>query len=163
MFFWPTRAQVRLRVGAVGASGGGGGRSLYPLGRLLADYRVAVIAGACLIALLGAVVFYKAAFHEAVAVDPFGLYSLLVGTYLVSRLAFSAFYRPGRDHGSIPRVAIVMPSFNEEEAIGKSLRSLLELDYPQDKLEIVAVNDGSTDKTHDRDMQRVAAEAPLCG
>ena len=42
---------------------------------------------------------------------------------------------------SEPHVAIVMPAFNEEDAIADSLRSLLALDYPADKLQIVAVND----------------------
>ena len=40
-----------------------------------------------------------------------------------------------------------MPAFNEEAAIARSLRSLLAVDYPADKLEIVAVDDGSTDNT----------------
>ena len=49
--------------------------------------------------------------------------------------------------------------FNEEAAIAGSLRSLLALDYPADKLEVVAVNDGSTDGTLARDASEVAAEA----
>ena len=127
---------------------------------------VAVIAGACLIPLLGAVVFYKAAFHEAVAVDPFGLYSLLLGTYLVSRFAFSAFYRPGATTAiyPAPRVAIVTPRFhdNEEEAIGKSLRSLLEFDYPR-------TSPRSSPSTTARPTRRIPRcsgwrlRPPLCG
>jgi hyaluronan synthase len=52
----------------------------------------------------------------------------------------------------------VMSGFNEEEGIANSLRSLLALDYPAGKLEIVAVNDGSTDGTVD-EMRRVQREA----
>ena len=51
-----------------------------------------------------------------------------------------------------------MPGFNEEAAIGDSLRSLLALDYPAGKLELVAVNDGSTDGTL-REMKTVAAHS----
>jgi hyaluronan synthase len=51
-----------------------------------------------------------------------------------------------------------MPAFNEEEAIAESLRSLLVLDYPAEKLEIVAVNDGSTDGTL-AEIEKVAQEA----
>ena len=51
-----------------------------------------------------------------------------------------------------------MPAFNEQDAIAASLRSLLALDYPAGKLEIVAVNDGSTDDTL-AEMRAVAAEA----
>ena len=46
----------------------------------------------------------------------------------------------------------------EEAAIATSLRSLLELRYPAAKLEIVAVNDGSTDNTLG-EMTKVAATA----
>ena len=55
-----------------------------------------------------------------------------------------------------------MPGFNEEEAIAQSLRALLAVDYPQDKLELIAVNDGSTDSTLEQ-MQMVAAEAARAG
>lgn len=46
-----------------------------------------------------------------------------------------------------PTVAIIVPCWNEESTIGGTVRSLLELDYPADKLQIVLVNDGSTDST----------------
>ncbi|MEA2480869.1 MAG: hyaluronan synthase, partial [Thermoleophilaceae bacterium] len=62
------------------------------------------------------------------------------------------------DAGLEPRVAIVMPGFNEEAAIARSMRSLLEVDYPLEKLQIVAVNDGSTDGTLAA-MRAVAAES----
>ncbi len=51
-----------------------------------------------------------------------------------------------------------MPGFNEEKAIATSLRSLLALDYPPEKLELVAVNDGSTDATL-AEMRAVAEQA----
>ena len=84
-------------------------------------------------------------------------YGLLVCGYIVSRFFLSLIYRRPPDRGLEPRVAIVMPSFNEEEAIARSLHSLLALDYPHEKLEIVAVNDGSTDATSS-EMHAVAAE-----
>ena len=48
---------------------------------------------------------------------------------------------------SYPTVSIVVPCWNEEDTIGGTVTSLLALDYPKDKLKIVLVNDGSTDKT----------------
>jgi hyaluronan synthase len=118
-----------------------------------------VLAGVYLIALLGAVIAYKGAFLEALTVDPiFAAYGIVVSAYIISRFVFSLFYRRTKDAGLEPRVAIVMPGFNEEDAIAASLRSLLALDYPAEKLEIVAVNDGSTDNTL-AEMQRVAAGA----
>jgi hyaluronan synthase len=110
--------------------------------------------------LLAAVVVYKAAFIDMITTDPLlTAYGLVVCGYIVTRFAFSMIYRSVPDAGLEPRVAIVMPGFNEEDAIGRSLRSLLEVDYPAAKLEIVAVNDGSTDQTLAA-MRAVAAEEP---
>jgi len=49
--------------------------------------------------------------------------------------------------GNLPSCTIIVPCFNEESTIANTLQSLLELDYPKNKLCIVAVNDGSTDET----------------
>ncbi|RLE38277.1 hypothetical protein DRJ17_04395 [Candidatus Woesearchaeota archaeon] len=46
-----------------------------------------------------------------------------------------------------PNVSVVVPAYNEEKTIKETINSLLELEYPKDKLEIIVVNDGSTDKT----------------
>ncbi|MEN9390139.1 MAG: hypothetical protein RLZZ283_239 [Candidatus Parcubacteria bacterium] len=46
-----------------------------------------------------------------------------------------------------PHVAIIVPCFNEESTIGGTVESLRALNYPKDKMEIVLVNDGSTDNT----------------
>lgn len=47
-----------------------------------------------------------------------------------------------------PSVAIIVPCFNEETTVGKTIESLLALSYPQNKLEVIVVNDGSTDNTY---------------
>ena len=124
------------------------------------DLLLRVLAGGYLAVLLAAVVVYKAAFVQMLTVDPLlTVYGLVVCAYIVTRFVFSMAYRSAPDAGLEPRVAIVMPGFNEEDAIGRSLRSLLQLDYPGDKLEIVAVNDGSTDRTLAA-MHAVAAGEP---
>jgi cellulose synthase/poly-beta-1,6-N-acetylglucosamine synthase-like glycosyltransferase len=46
-----------------------------------------------------------------------------------------------------PSVSVFVPAHNEEDVIEDSLTALLHVDYPQDKLQIVIVNDRSTDKT----------------
>ncbi len=46
-----------------------------------------------------------------------------------------------------PSVTIVVPSFNEERTVYKTVRSLLNLNYPKDKLKIMLIDDGSTDGT----------------
>lgn len=113
-----------------------------------------------LVAVLVAVVVYKGAFWEMLFLDPyFATYGIVVAGYIVSRFVLSLLYRPAKDAGLEPHVAIVMPAFNEEEAIAASLRSLLALDYPEDKLELVVVNDGSSDRTID-EIRAVAAQSP---
>jgi len=46
-----------------------------------------------------------------------------------------------------PKLSIVMPVYNEEDKIERCLKSIREQDYPQDKIEIVFVDDDSTDNT----------------
>jgi hyaluronan synthase len=117
------------------------------------------LAALYMLGLIAAVISYKAAFAGVMFSNAFfGVYSVCVASYILSRFIFSLFYRSRPDAGIEPHIAIVMPGFNEQEAIASSLRSLLALQYPQNKLELVAVNDGSTDGTL-AEMQRVAAEA----
>jgi cellulose synthase/poly-beta-1,6-N-acetylglucosamine synthase-like glycosyltransferase len=44
-----------------------------------------------------------------------------------------------------PPITILVPAHNEEKSICVALRNLLDLDYPE--LEVIAINDGSTDRT----------------
>src|SRR3989338_8147396 len=46
-----------------------------------------------------------------------------------------------------PSVSILVPAYNEEKNIIPALASLINIDYPKNKLEIIVVNDGSTDNT----------------
>jgi cellulose synthase/poly-beta-1,6-N-acetylglucosamine synthase-like glycosyltransferase len=48
-----------------------------------------------------------------------------------------------------PHVTITMAVFNEEAQIAGAVESLLRLDYPRDRLQILIVSDGSTDRTAD--------------
>lgn len=50
-------------------------------------------------------------------------------------------------HPDLPGVTIIVPCFNEEKTVTGTINSLLALNYPIDKLHIIAVNDGSTDGT----------------
>ena len=46
-----------------------------------------------------------------------------------------------------PTVTVTIPCYNEEKTLEDTVNSLLELDYPKDKLTFFLVNDGSTDNT----------------
>jgi poly-beta-1,6-N-acetyl-D-glucosamine synthase len=47
----------------------------------------------------------------------------------------------------LPRISLVVAAYNEEDAIAARVRNLRELDYPSERLEVVVVADGSTDRT----------------
>ena len=48
-----------------------------------------------------------------------------------------------------PKVSVIMPVFNEEDVLEQKIQNCLEIDYPEDKIEILIGSDGSTDKTND--------------
>ncbi len=46
-----------------------------------------------------------------------------------------------------PAVTIVVPCWNEERTVYKTIRSILNLNYPKDKIKVFLIDDGSTDGT----------------
>ncbi len=50
-------------------------------------------------------------------------------------------------HLERPTVCILIPAHNEETVIGRTLEAMIKLEYPSDKLEILVINDGSSDRT----------------
>jgi cellulose synthase/poly-beta-1,6-N-acetylglucosamine synthase-like glycosyltransferase len=52
-----------------------------------------------------------------------------------------------REAGYQPAVSVLIAAYNEEAHIARKVRETLELDYPVDRLEVVVVSDGSTDRT----------------
>lgn len=51
------------------------------------------------------------------------------------------------ENSSLPFVSVIIPAFNEERFIQQCLESVLAQDWPQDKIEILVVDNGSTDGT----------------
>ena len=75
-------------------------------------------------------------------------YSIATAGFLLSRYLFGALYRPiPVDLEYTPSITIVIPCFNEETWIAQTIISCLDQDYPLDKLEIIIVDDGSTDRS----------------
>src|SRR5689334_17790712 len=65
--------------------------------------------------------------------------------------ALAARLRPRRVRkgDGLPRVAIIIPAYNEETVIERRVQNLLALDYPRDGLEVVVSSDSSSDRTEE--------------
>jgi hyaluronan synthase len=78
---------------------------------------------------------------------PTAVYTVVISSYVLSRFVLAAFYRSPKHAGLEPACAVIVPAYNEGEAVARTIHALMALDYPADKLEVVVVNDGSTDDT----------------
>ncbi len=92
---------------------------------------------------------------------------LLVAVYTVRHYAFTLNRLFGRqrhpyidiDVATWPSVTVFIAAHNEEAVIEGSLRCLLAVDYPSDKLTLIPVNDRSTDRTREI-IDAMVAEYP---
>jgi len=80
----------------------------------------------------------------------FGLAFTLIYSSSVVLLSLLEARRSGRLKRSLissyqPAVTVLVPAYNEEKVIGKTIKSILDGDYPNFK--ILVIDDGSTDKT----------------
>ena len=68
---------------------------------------------------------------------------------LLWRIALVLRYRsiPGCSDEKLPTTTIIVPAYNEGKQVMSTLESLVNSDYPAEKLSIVAVDDGSQDDT----------------
>jgi cellulose synthase/poly-beta-1,6-N-acetylglucosamine synthase-like glycosyltransferase len=69
--------------------------------------------------------------------------------------------RPVRRGPYEPTVSALLPVHNGEPWIAAKLESLLALDYPRDRLQIIVISDGSTDRTEEIAMQYAARGVEL--
>jgi hyaluronan synthase len=141
--------------------GGPGGRHRRDFKDSAFRYLIVVPA---LTVLVGGIVIYKATDLRYLLDDPIWVgYSTLVATYLLSRFVLAMGYRPPtvRDPRPthLPSVTVVIPAMNEEAVIERTIRACAAVDYPEDRYEIIAIDDGSTDRTGDI-MLAMAEEFP---
>ena len=85
------------------------------------------------------------------------LYSIIAATFLLSRYLFAMFYRPVPiDPHYTPGVSIIVPCFDEEDWIQRTIHSCINQDYPVDKLEVIVVDDCSNDRSAERVQEMIA-------
>ncbi len=82
---------------------------------------------------------------------PLLISAIVILTGIIFRTILWFRYKPqtieSEDSINWPFVSVIMPALNEEELIEKSIDSIFSSNYPQDKLEVICINDGSTDLT----------------
>ena len=57
----------------------------------------------------------------------------------------------------LPGVSIIVPAYNEEKVLPSKIENLLGLDFPKERLQVIFVSDGSTDRTN-AILQSIEAE-----
>lgn len=76
------------------------------------------------------------------------IYCYLGYPLLMRWLARSRFRAWQQDESHRPSISVILSAFNEEKSIESCVRSLLEQDYPIEKIEILVGSDGSSDSTN---------------
>lgn len=85
---------------------------------------------------------------------------LVVGCYQYLLMSVHSRRRPyGKAAELYPRVAVVLPAWNEAAVIERTLLRLMEMDYPRECVRVYVVDDASTDETPEI-AARLAARHP---
>ena len=92
------------------------------------------------------------------------LYSIIAAAFLLTRYLFGALYKtvPIREDFT-PGVSIIIPCFNEEEWINRTILSCINQSYPAEKLEVIIVDDGSTDQSVAKIRETIDSVAGIVG
>jgi cellulose synthase/poly-beta-1,6-N-acetylglucosamine synthase-like glycosyltransferase len=98
------------------------------------------------------------AFHILLLVMVFsGATVLVVGCYQFFLAGLHIWRRPFiRVSELYPRVAVIIPAWNEGMVLGRTIDKLLDMRYPAEQVRIYVVDDGSTDDTPEIVGERVA-------
>jgi hyaluronan synthase len=107
------------------------------------------------VTLVGVLAFWLRSIGNTV----FWVYSVLITGFLLFMYVSTRGYRPLEDMGFRPRVTVVIPAKNEEEVIESVVQTVFRSDYPLSQLEVIVVDDGSTDRTWER-IQQVKTDLP---
>lgn len=101
----------------------------------------------CLITIMILLMRYESVLYLQVA-NSLIIYSIIAAVFLLTRYIFGAGYRPVPvDPDFSPGVTVIIPCFNEEKWITRTIQSCLNQEYPIDSLEVIVVDDYSTDNS----------------
>lgn len=90
------------------------------------------------------------------------VYGIIHYGALVWRVWLWLGYRPMPqvEEVSLPNVSVIVPAYNEGSFVQECIRSVAQSDYPKDRLQVIVVDDGSTDHTWEF-IQKAASEVPI--
>jgi len=127
----------------------------------LASSRLQKFGVACAAALLAVVIcFLKVNNLLYFWYDPWlQAYSVAAAAFVLSRIVLSFFYKEPPDEGYFPTATIVIAGKNEEAHIAETIHHCFRAYYPPDLLDVIAIDDGSTDKTWEA-MEALQAQYP---
>ena len=99
---------------------------------------------------------------ENIWVWALAVYGMMHYAALVWRVCLWLSYRPMPPIGEseLPAVSVIIPAYNEGSLVRKSIDSVTHSDYPRHKLQVIAVDDGSSDDTWEH-IRAAASEAPI--
>jgi len=76
------------------------------------------------------------------------VYTLLLLLFQVVRTILWGLYKPyPLPAGELPKVTVIIPAYNEGAMVEKAIYAVTAADYPNEKLEIICIDDGSKDDT----------------
>ena len=94
------------------------------------------------------------------------IWSMMILNVILSIGGYIYIYRCNKTDGHIPMapeaypmVSILVPAHNEALVLERTVKALLNFDYPEDKYEVIVINDNSTDNTVEI-MSRIASAYP---
>ena len=77
------------------------------------------------------------------------VFQYLIDAITVWRYRYFVKPFPQFPHTQLPKVTVIIPAYNEQVNIDRCIMSLKAQTYPHELIEIVVVNDGSTDRTEE--------------
>ena len=103
----------------------------------------------------------EAGYWARVVFRPSLLWAMMGTLLLIFRTVLWFMYRPSPPARleEAPSMSVIIPAYNEGSMVRKSIDSVVSALYPRDRLEILVVDDGSTDDTWDY-IREAAREHP---